>query len=173
MNKLRLSIHKNPSVHQPPAVATMAVGLTMLALFCLNGCKPRTHQQDTSEYPSTIEKLAVRRQRLDPLAASQLRGRQVYQHYCQICHGADAQGDGFNAAMLDPPPRNFTDETFWKQADDKRLQAVIAKGGKAVGKSVLMPAWGGTLDQQQISDVIAYLRSVPKQAAQAAATVEN
>lgn len=138
-----------------------AVAMTSLALLWLSGCKPQTHQ-DTLESPSPIEMLAVRRDRLDPLIESQTRGHRVYLHYCQICHGLDAQGDGFNAAMLDPPPRNFADEAFWKQANDESLTAVISRGGKAVGKSVLMPSWGKTLDEQQIRDAIAYLRTVPE-----------
>ncbi len=158
MSNLRLSLGKDLSVHQSPAVATVAVVLMSLAALWLNGCKP----QDSPEYPSAIEMLAVRRERLDPLVKSQMRGRHVYEHYCQICHGSDAQGDGFNAAMLDPSPRNFADEAFWKQANDESLTAVISRGGKAVGKSVLMPRWGRTLDEQQIRDVIAYLRTVPE-----------
>ena len=161
MSNLRLFIGKNLSVQWSPAVATIAVGLTSLAAFLLSGCKPQTHQ-DSLEIPSAIEMLAVRRERPDPLAESQMRGRHVYLHYCQICHGPEAQGDGFNAAMLDPPPRNFSDEAFWEQASNESLTAVISRGGKAVGKSKLMPLWGRTLDEQQIRDVIAYLRTVPE-----------
>jgi len=146
---------------------SVAVGLTSLALFfLLSGCKPQTHQ-DSLESPSPIEMLAVRRERPDPLVESQMRGHDVYQHYCQICHGAEAQGDGFNSAMLDPPPRNFADEAFWKQANDESLTAIISRGGKAVGKSLLMPPWGKTLSEQQIRDVAAYLRTVPERAKKA------
>ncbi len=143
-----------------------AVGLMGLALLLLSGCKPQTHQ-DSLEIPSPIEMLAIRRERLDPLVESQTRGHKVYQHYCQICHGLEAQGDGFNSAMLDPTPRNFSDEAFWEQANDESLIAVISLGGKAVGKSVLMPPWGKTLDEQQIRDVLAYLRTVPKRVKEA------
>ena len=161
MSNLRLFIVKNLRVQRSSAVATIAVGLTGLVAILQSGCKPQAHQ-DSLEYPSAIEMLAVRRERLDPLVESQMRGRHVYLHNCQICHGPEAQGDGFNAAMLDPPPRNFADEGFWKQANDESLTAVISRGGKAVGKSKLMPRWGQTLDEQQIRDVAAYLRTVPE-----------
>jgi len=167
VNNLRLSIGKNLGIHRSPAVSTIAVGLTSLASLFLSGCKPHTHQ-DSFESPSPIEMLAIRRDRLDPLVESQTRGHDVYQHYCQICHGSEAQGNGFNAAMLDPPPRNFADEAFWKQASDESLTAVISRGGKAVGKSVLMPPWGRTLDEQQIRDAIAFLRTVPERVKKAA-----
>lgn len=146
--------------------ATM-IGATLFAV-ALSGCEPHGRKEGNSEYPSAIEKLAVHHEQSDPLIASQTRGRQIYEHYCQICHGPDAQGNGFNAAMLDPPPRNFADEAFWKQANDAHLQKVISEGGKAGGKSVLMPPWGRTLDDAQIRDVIAYLHVVPKKTKQAA-----
>jgi mono/diheme cytochrome c family protein len=38
--------------------------------------------------------------------------------------------------------------------------AVIKLGGPAVGKSPLMAPWGGTLDDQQIRDVIAFVRTL-------------
>jgi len=138
--------------------------MSMLFLAATIGCDtgPVSHARD--QYPSQIEVLAGRSAPSDPLHQSQQRGRKVYEHYCQICHGANAQGDGFNAAMLDPQPRNFTDTKFWKQATDEQLLAVISKGGPAAGKSVLMPAWGKTLDETQIRDVIAYLRTAPEAA---------
>ncbi|MBL8535321.1 MAG: cytochrome c, partial [Betaproteobacteria bacterium] len=37
----------------------------------------------------------------------------------------------------------------------------IAKGGLAIGKSSYMPAWGETLSDQQIMDIIAHVRSLP------------
>jgi len=144
--------------------ATM-IGATLFAV-ALSGCQPHGHKEGNSEYPSAIEKLAVHHEHPDPLIASQIRGRKVYEQYCQICHGAEGQGNGFNAAMLDPPPRNFADEAFWKQADVERLFTTISQGGKSVGKSVLMPPWGGTLDESQIRDVVAFLRTVPDLAKQ-------
>ena len=112
-------------------------------------------------YPSQIEELAIRRERPDPLATAQARGRIVYKHYCQICHGEDAQGDGFNSTNLAIPPRDFSDPEFWKTASDERLTSAISQGGESVGKSVLMPAWGRTLTPKQVRDVIVHLRSTP------------
>ncbi len=38
-------------------------------------------------YPSEIEALAVHKEPADPLADARSRGRGLYRHYCQICHG--------------------------------------------------------------------------------------
>ncbi len=159
MSILRSSIGESARRRYRLPPVTTIIALAALFVIAPGGCTPRQH---ADSYPSAIERLAIRRQRPDPLVESQTRGRQEYEHYCQICHGQEGQGNGFNAAMLDPPPRNFADEAFWKQADDERLHAVVSRGGKAVGKSVLMPAWGKTLTQTQIHDVVAYLRTVPK-----------
>jgi mono/diheme cytochrome c family protein len=44
---------------------------------------------------------------------------------------------------------------------DDYLYGVIAEGGVSVGKSSYMPAWGKTLSEQDIRDIIAHIRSLP------------
>ena len=46
------------------------------------------------------------------------------------------------------------------QLSDKFLIEVISKGGSAVGNSSFMPAWGSSLNEKQIRDIIAYLRTI-------------
>jgi mono/diheme cytochrome c family protein len=45
---------------------------------------------------------------------------------------------------------------------DEHLFKVIKEGGASVGKSPLMAPWGGTLTDDQIRDVVAFLRSIAK-----------
>jgi cytochrome c oxidase cbb3-type subunit 3 len=111
-------------------------------------------------YPSEIEALAIHKGPADPLADARGRGRKVFQHYCQICHGESGKGDGFNSSRLTPAPRDFTQPSFWKSTTDERVHFAIGQGGPSVGKSVLMPAWGNTLTKSQIDDVIVYVRSL-------------
>ncbi len=118
------------------------------------------HEQD---YPSDIEALAIHKAPADPLEDARNRGREVYTHYCQICHGEKGKGDGFNASRLDPPPRDFSDAKFWRESTDERLFDVVAHGGPYVGKSVLMPAWGHTLKPRQIRDTIVFIRALGSQ----------
>ena len=112
-------------------------------------------------YPSEIETLAIHSGPVDPLADARERGRKVFQHYCRICHGESGTGDGFNAGKLTPPPRDFTQASFWESptTTDERLHFAVSQGGPSVGKSVLMPAWGHTLTKSQIDDLIVYLRA--------------
>jgi mono/diheme cytochrome c family protein len=47
-----------------------------------------------------------------------------------------------------------------KRHNDEYLLTVISKGGAEVGRSPLMPAWGAVLNEQQIKEVIAYIRTL-------------
>jgi mono/diheme cytochrome c family protein len=87
-------------------------------------------------------------------------GREVYQHYCQICHGDTGAGDGFNAFNLDPRPRDLSDPDFQKKKTDADLRDAILRGGAGVGLSPLMPPWGRTLSPRQMDDVILYMRTL-------------
>jgi cytochrome c oxidase cbb3-type subunit 3 len=93
-------------------------------------------------------------------AADVEQGKKVYGQFCASCHGQSGKGDGPAAAALNPKPRDHTDkETMSKLSDDELLK-VIKNGGASVGKSPLMPAWGASLKDDQIKDVIAYVRTL-------------
>ena len=55
-------------------------------------------------------------------------------------------------------PRDHTDRSEMSARSDADLIKAIKGGGKAVNKSVLMPAWEGNLDDQQVDDLVLYLR---------------
>ena len=93
-------------------------------------------------------------------AADAEQGKKLYGQFCASCHGQSGKGDGPAAAALNPKPRDHTDkETMSKLSDDELLK-VIKNGGASVGKSPLMPAWGASLKDDQIKDVIAYVRTL-------------
>lgn len=89
-------------------------------------------------------------------------GERIYQWYCTPCHGIKGDGRGFNAKNLDPRPANHTDAEFMSKRTDKDLYDVIRGGGKAVGKSTLMPPWGNTFSKEQIKSLVSYLRKLCK-----------
>lgn len=63
----------------------------------------------------------------------------VFEQRCTACHGASGRGDGAAAAQLTTKPRDYTNVDWQKSVKDDELKKVIIKGGKAVGKSELMP----------------------------------
>ena len=52
------------------------------------------------------------------------------------------------------------------ELSDEHLFKVIKEGGASVGKSPLMAPWGGTLTDDQIRDVVAFVRSIANAALQ-------
>jgi cytochrome c oxidase cbb3-type subunit 3 len=87
-------------------------------------------------------------------------GREVHSANCAKCHGAGGKGDGPAGKLLKTKPADWTDKNKMSQLSDADLFNVIKNGGAAVGKSKLMPAWGGKLSDGQINDVIAFIRSL-------------
>jgi len=87
-------------------------------------------------------------------------GKKLYVTYCSSCHGDGGKGDGPAAASLPVKPANHTDGNVMNKMSDKTLMDIISKGGQAAGKSGFMPAWGGSLRDKQIADIVAYLRSI-------------
>jgi mono/diheme cytochrome c family protein len=86
------------------------------------------------------------------------RGATLYQRYCRGCHGEDGRG---GAHTFMPHIGNLTKKDYIEFIPDGFLFTVIAEGGVAVGKSGYMPAWRGTLSEQDIKDVIAFVRTLP------------
>jgi cytochrome c oxidase cbb3-type subunit 3 len=87
-------------------------------------------------------------------------GKVIYGQFCAVCHGAGGKGDGPTAATLFPRPADHTDPAYMRTLGDEHLYRVIGGGGAAVGKSPLMPPWGGALNEQDLKDVLAHVRSL-------------
>jgi len=77
---------------------------------------------------------------------------------CAPCHGAAGKGDGAAAKMLKPPPQDFA--TALKGKGDADIAKVIKEGGKAVGKSPAMPAYGSKLSDDQIKGMVDYIKGL-------------
>ena len=91
-------------------------------------------------------------------AAGDETGEQLYATYCTQCHGTSGDGRGVNAAVMDVLPRSHIDPEEMGARQDKDLHKVIREGGKSINKSVLMPAWGHNLTDEQIDKIVRHLR---------------
>jgi cytochrome c oxidase cbb3-type subunit 3 len=89
-------------------------------------------------------------------------GRRLYQSYCTGCHGSGGKGDGPAGKTLPVKPADHTNAKKMDQLTDDYLFTVIAKGGAASGKSSHMPAWGGVLKENQIQEIIVYIRGLSR-----------
>ncbi len=88
------------------------------------------------------------------------RGATHYATYCASCHGPAGAGDGPVSAGLNPKPAKHSDAAYMGALTDEYLFQVVKEGGAAVGKSPLMAAWGGTLSDADIHDVVAFMRTL-------------
>ena len=87
--------------------------------------------------------------------------KNTFQYFCSPCHGEFANGKGiFFTIDLKPTPRDLTDVEYMSKLTDDYLLNFISKGSAAMEKSDLCPPWGGTLDEDRIKSVIAYLRGL-------------
>lgn len=87
-------------------------------------------------------------------------GKQWYYVYCVGCHGWTLQGDGPSALLVEPRPRILTAGSYMNKKTNVELFAVIKGGGEAVDLSPAMPAWGNLLQDQDIWNIIAWIRAM-------------
>jgi cytochrome c oxidase cbb3-type subunit 3 len=85
-----------------------------------------------------------------------------YDTYCVQCHGLERNGKGVNAARMSVQPRDHSDQKAMTDIPDDELFKAIKEGGVAVNKSVLMPVWGRVLSDDEIHEMVSYLREVCK-----------
>jgi len=160
--------------------------ISLILLALLIGCgqsekaeqaKPSAQTEQTTEKAPAVEEPAAPAQTQmpeqtaaatsTPPAATQVasipdaaKGATTYATLCSTCHGATGAGDGPAAAALNPKPAHHNDPEFMATLTDEILFNAVKGGGPAVGKSPLMPAWSATLSDDQIHDVVAFMRTL-------------
>lgn len=95
------------------------------------------------------------------------KGAAKYKTLCLSCHGPKGRGDGTaaKAARLDPKPTNFTDPKNAERLTAEWVYLMIRDGGPTHGKSPLMVSWGGTLSDQDVRNLAAWIltfKAAPK-----------
>jgi mono/diheme cytochrome c family protein len=98
--------------------------------------------------------MALAQTRLSPID----KGKRLYQRNCLRCHGPALDGKGPDAASSTVPPANF--RTYLSRLkDDVEFEKTIKQGKKFLG----MHSWKDTLTDEQVRDLIAYIRSAAPQ----------
>lgn len=92
----------------------------------------------------------------DSADAAVFRGGLVFANYCVTCHGINADGNGRAARLYTPRPANLRTS----DKNDDYMGLIIRKGGGAIGRSEFMPTWEAELTDEQIHDLVGYLRSI-------------
>jgi mono/diheme cytochrome c family protein len=149
-----------PEKARPLAPVAVLLVVAAVAYALVVGCGGSSQEsgtqssssQSTTETPAAQPAADTAAMAGDPLAM----GKKVYMDRCALCHGTDGKGDGPAAAALNPKPRDHTDGAYMNSRTDEQLLEVIhnGKGG--------MPAWKGVLSEQEMQNVLKYVRTLAK-----------
>ncbi len=87
-------------------------------------------------------------------------GEKVYKAGCIACHGSDGRGAPQSSTVFTRPDTwpDFTRCDQTTPEANSAWKAVIVHGGPSRGSSQIMPSFGDLLTNEQIDDVIAYMR---------------
>jgi mono/diheme cytochrome c family protein len=89
-------------------------------------------------------------------------GRVLYEKNCGICHGPSGHGDGPQAKSLSPSPSDLRNLSG-PRSEPGYWFLRIKEGGKngpLPRDRSAMPAWGDHLTDEQIWDLVAYMKSL-------------
>jgi len=86
------------------------------------------------------------------------RAERLYLGLCSTCHGVDGRGS-WRAALFLIRPGNLADGTTIGQRSDQYLFDIIKHGGAPIGRPG-MPAFGSTLSDAEIEELIRYVRGL-------------
>ena len=84
-------------------------------------------------------------------------GESLYQANCSSCHGTGGEGDGPASAGLNPKPQNLAQTQA--SLNDGYLYWRISEGGLMEPFNSVMPAWRGILEQDQIWQIVSFIRT--------------
>ncbi|MBW8363433.1 MAG: cytochrome c [Rhizobium sp.] len=90
------------------------------------------------------------------------RGKVVYEKHCMECHGVGGKGQPGDWRVRDadgmfPPPPLDDSAHAWHHPTAALLEVIRDGSPQGQGK---MPAWKGKLSEQDMQDVVAYIKSL-------------
>ena len=93
-----------------------------------------------------------------PADADNIRaGQENFSHYCLVCHGLDGQNSGVPFADRMSPPVPPLNSPAVQQYTDGQLKWIIDNGIFPSG----MPASKGTLNDEEMWQIVDYIRHLP------------
>ena len=92
------------------------------------------------------------------LRGDPVNGQQLHLEHCVACHGLTGQADVVVMHMDETPP-DQSDPAYMQNLPDGYLYLAICKGGEGIGKSYVMSPWGDFFTDQEIRDLIAWIRT--------------
>ena len=95
-------------------------------------------------------------------AADLAAGKRLYENLCVTCHGSAGRPDYSSPVVqaFDPMPADLSDPLFNSREPTGDWEMVVRHGGHALGLSAQMPAQGDVLSDEQIRNVVAYVKTL-------------
>lgn len=117
-----------------------SLGSMFLALLCVGGATP------------VLAQTAPERNPVPYAPASVARGKSAYLQNCQSCHDEDGRAQSAAVAIA----ADLTDPSHWKFGiGDAQVFATIKSG-----RGDAMPPFGSDLKDEQIWDIVNFIRSI-------------
>ena len=88
------------------------------------------------------------------------RGERLWVGLCATCHGVDGRGS-WRAALFLIRPGDLTDRATTGRQRDDYLFDIIREGGAPIGRPG-MPAFGAAMKDEDIRELVAYLRGLAR-----------
>lgn len=90
-------------------------------------------------------------------------GKKLFLTFCSSCHGVEGKGDGEASEFLEKRPRDLTDQSVMFERTDEDLFEFLSHQGNEFHAARFIPQFKLTFDEQQIHDIVAYIRSLSRQ----------
>ncbi len=108
---------------------------------------------DESQIQALIAYLRFLSRKKHDLMGDPEQGFELYQKYCQVCHGVEGDGDGIMTNLIGIMPMDHTNPNETNSLDNQELMSSIVDG-----KGRYMPAWKGILSQSDVEALVSYIR---------------
>jgi mono/diheme cytochrome c family protein len=126
--------------------------LGMFVLTACDGSSDQTNSNDASALAPIPAEYVGKTNPLGTDAATD--GAKLFSTNCEVCHGVEGHGDGPAGQSLDPQPKNLAelqsvagdDYLFWRVSDGKPGTSMVA--------------WKGILSEEQIWQVVSFIRTL-------------
>jgi len=131
------------------------LSLALLTLFLLTACGENNSSagSQTISTPAPVpEEYAGKTNPFGSEAADE--GAEIFRTNCETCHGPQGHGDGPAGQALDPKPKDLSE--LQKIVGDDYLFWRISEGKPGTS----MVAWKGILTEEQIWQLVSFIRTL-------------